>query len=368
MDVNRKALKAALAAVGKAVSSRPGIPALTGVLVETSADDWPGRITLSMTDLECSSRVTLEASTILDGTDPFLVPFKVLSTIVRAGTSETVTITHDNAAAFVDGARVRLLPVDDFPRMTWPDYYNANAGFYAAEFAEMIRRVEPVTSRDETRPVLTGVLLKVTDGHAEMVATDSYRLVVGELEAMGPHYELNARIIPARALKAIAGILGRKASGAVMVEAGESDITFQAGNVELRSRVIEGDFPNYAQLIPDADAEGTGTLTYDRDELAEAFRASAPFTDYNPIRLDLNGHVIVSASTPDLGAFSVDLASGEWTGEDFSTAFNRHYLAEAVNATDGAPMKLRDGLKPVVLRGAGVTALVMPVRLPAPVS
>jgi DNA polymerase-3 subunit beta len=368
VDVNRKALKAGLAAVGKAVSSRPGIPALTGVLVEAIDAE---HVTLTGTDLEVSTRITIDADCDEVDYPAFLVPLKALSTVVRAGTSETVTLEHYDSRAFVDGAAIRLLPADDFPRMTWPanatperpaDYTDV---IDAAALVDVIRRVLPFTSDDYARPVLTGVLVRSIDGHADVVATDSYHLVVGSLETVGPDW---AAIIPARSLKALAAILGRKASGTVLVTSVPDDsVTFTTDTAELRTRVIIGEYPRYEMLIPPADNAGLGSMSYGRDELAEALKGSAPFTGGTcPLRIDLNGHVILSASAPDLGRFSADLASGAWSGaDDFAAAFNPAYLADAVAATDGAPMRFIGDLKPVTLQGAGVTALVMPVRLPA---
>jgi hypothetical protein len=139
-------------------------------------------------------------------------------------------------------------------------------------------------------------------------------------------------------------------------------------------RVIDGEYPNYRQLMPERGAGAE--LHFEPAALLEAIGNAAPYCrDTSPMRLVLDAAgVHVSASSPDLGTYAADVEGADWAGEDMSVAFNPTYLAGCVRALDGAPapvIELRDGLKPAIVRSvadeAERVALVMPVRMPGPV-
>jgi DNA polymerase-3 subunit beta len=374
MRLDRKETLQALAAIRGVVSQRPGIPALTGVLVDDDAG-----VTFTATDLEVSCHVKVAYAEGPAGgwhNGPALIPARMFEAACKASKAPAVDLEHDGKTATVDGVHnIRLLVAEDFPTLApGAEVFDR---FDAQAFAEIVRRVAPAASDDEARPVLTGVLLErpTTDDYprpATMAATDSYRLHVGELACANPGTAEGWKaIIPERALSAVAKVIGRKGTGSVAVGVLDGAVEFRFGRIRWTSRIIEGEFPNYRQLIPDESAEST-VIRADTDALAAAVKSAGAYArDTTPVRLNVDERGLeLSASSPDLGSFGPLRLEGSALsqGVPVVAAFNPGYLGECIAATANgglSRLELRDGLKPAVMRGAGVVALVMPVRLPA---
>src|SRR5918993_2154008 len=177
---DRDALSEALQTVQRGVSSRPGIPALTGVLIEASAE---GALTLTTTDLEVSARLSIDVQVSEPGIS--LVPARLLADTVKSLSDAPVEFESDQSQARIRCAAyegsLRLLPAEDFPALQPPSGTRIVAE--APRFAEAVGQVARAASRDEARPVLTGVLLEVSREGVTLVATDSYRLPGRDLGA-----------------------------------------------------------------------------------------------------------------------------------------------------------------------------------------
>jgi DNA polymerase-3 subunit beta len=361
---DRDALSEALQTVQRAVSARPGIPALTGVLLEAAVE---GTLTLTTTDLEVSARLSTDVQVTEEGTA--LVPARLLADTVKSLSDAPVEIDADQSQARIRCAAyegsLRLLPVEDFPALQPPSGTRIVAE--APRFAEAVGQVARAASRDEARPVLTGVLLEVSREGVTLVATDSYRLAVRDLVATAAG-EAKA-IVPERALSEAGRAAQTIEKGEVEVFVDESQVSFQTGALTLTSRLIEGEFPNYRQLLPE---KYESRLTVSRQQLIDAVRRVGLLARENsPVRLEFNAlGVKLSSSSPDVGQ-AVEAVEARYEGEDVTAAFNPGYLADGLSAATGESVRLevRDGLKPGVVRGESdeFTYLVMPVRLPTPV-
>ena len=362
---DRDALSDALQTVQRGVSSRPGIPALTGVHLEASEE---GRLTLTTTDLEVSARLTVDVQVSETGTA--LVPARLLADTVKSLANAPVDVDIDQSTAQIrcgayEGS-LRLLPADDFPGLQEPGGTKVQAE--AGAFAEAVAQVSRAASRDEARPVLTGVLVEVSREGCMLAATDSYRLAVRELVASADG-EAKA-IVPERALTEAGRAASSDDKGTVEISVDGSQVSFRAGGLTLTSRLIEGEFPNYRQLLPEGHES---RLTVSRQQFLEAVtRVGLMARDTTPVRLEFNAlGVKLSSSSPDLGQ-AVETVEARYEGEDLTVAFNPQYLRDGLAAASGESVRLdvRDGLKPGVLHGEGdeFTYLVMPVRLPAVVS
>jgi len=361
---DRDDLSEALQTVQRGVSSRPGIPALTGVLMQVAPE---GTLTLTTTDLEVSARLTIGVEAQEEGVA--LVPARLLGDTVKSLSDAPVEFEADQAQARIrcaayEGA-LRLLPAEDFPALQPPS--GIRVSVEAARFAEGVGQVARAASRDEARPVLTGVLLEVSREGLTLVSTDSYRLAVRELVATAGG-EARA-IVPERAMSEAGRAAGGMDKGDVELFVDESQVSFEIGNLTLTSRLIEGEFPNYRQLLPEAYES---RLTVSRQQLIDAVHRVGLFArDTSPVRLEFNAlGVKLSSSSPDLGQ-AVEAVEARYEGEDLTAAFNPTYLADGLAAASGETVRLevRDGLKPGVVRGESddFTYLVMPVRLPTPV-
>ena len=361
---DRDALSDALHIVQRGISPRPGIPSLTGVLMEATED---GPLVLTTTDLEVSARLSVDVRTHEPGLA--LIPARLLGETVKSLSDAPVEFDADQSQARLRCAAyegsLRLLPAEDFPGLQEPG--GTEVSLEAPGFAEAVSQVARAASRDEARPVLTGVLLEVSREGVVLAATDSYRLGIRELVATA---DGEAKVIvPERALSEAGRAAASDDKQSVKVSVDESQVSFRIGRLTMTSRLIEGEFPNYRQLLPDSYES---RLAVSRQQLLDAVRRVGLLArDTSPIRMEFNAlGVRLSSSSPDVGQ-AVESVEARYEGEELTVAFNPQYLADGLSASVGETVRLdvRDGLKPGVVRGESddFTYLVMPVRLPAPV-
>jgi DNA polymerase III subunit beta len=260
---------------------------------------------------------------------------------------------------------LRTLRAEDFP--TLPDM---SAGTRLAlpckAFVDTALQVARSASKDETRPVLTGVLISATGQELTMVATDSYRLSVkhttveAQLEA-----PLEANV-PARALQELARIAQAVEQAELAVSLGQSQIVFEIGDVVLSSRLIDGQFPNYRQLLPESVEH---ELRLDSAEIVEVVRRVSLLAQKNaPLRLAFaDGQLTVSATTPDVGEASESLPV-PFKGEPLEIGFNPEFLRDGLESVESEQLvlKLISPLRPGLIEspdGGGFVYLIMPIRL-----
>ena len=361
---DRDLLSEALQTVQRGVSTRPGIPALTGVLLTTSS----GELVLTTTDLEVTTEVRVPVDSAEEGTT--LVPARLLADMVKSLAPDAVDFESDGSQAKLvcrsfEGT-LRCLAAEDFPAIR--DVEGVRVRVSASDFAEGVAQVGRAASKDEARPVLTGILMEANREGLTLVATDSYRLAVRELQASADG-EAKA-LIPERALTEAGRSAAGQEKGEVEISIGEAQTAFRVGGLRLTSRLIDGEFPNYRQLLPEP---ADNKLRAGRVELLEAVRRVGLLArESSPVRLELNAlGVRLSSQSPDLGN-AVEALEASYEGEELTAAFNPAYLGDGLSGVNGerVQLELRDGLKPALLRADGddaFTYLVMPVRLPAPV-
>jgi DNA polymerase-3 subunit beta len=359
---DRDALSEALQTVQRGVSSRPGIPALTGVLIEATDD---GRLTLTTTDLEVSARLATQVQVSEPGIA--LVPARLLGDTVKSLSAAPVDFETDQSQAHIRCAAyegtLRLLPAEDFPGLQEPTGTKITAE--AGAFAEAVSQAARGASRDEARPVLTGVLIEVSREGVVMVATDSYRLAVRDLVATADGE--GKAIVPERALTEAGRAAAADEKATIEIFLDESQVAFKIGELTLTSRLIEGEFPNYRQLIPQSYPN---LLTVQREALLEAIRRVKILAkDATPVRMQLTPDGLrLTAITQDVGT-AADELDATFTGGELTVAFNPDYLASGVEAADSEEITLEtlDALKPAIVRGVGkpdFLYLLMPVRVP----
>jgi len=357
----RDELARALGVVSRGVSTRTTVQILAGILLHASG----GQLELAATDMELSLRTSLDASIESDGS--VVVPGRLLLELARLLPDAEVTIEHKLEEAAVEirsGAatyRLHTYNAEDFPRL--PDAEAAERHDVDREtLLETVSRVSRSASRDESRPVLTGVLMRFEPGKLVMAATDSYRLSVKETAIEGTVPELEA-IVPARALQELA----RVAQAGERIELGvhENQVIFSTGDALLTTRRIDGQFPNYKQLVPEAfDHE----LALPREELLDVVRRVAVMAQRNsPLRLRFgDGELTVSAQTQDVGEARESLPVS-FNGEPLEIGFNAEFLRDGIESVGGEQLRLKliSPLRPAVLQGEDDTFLylIMPIRL-----
>jgi DNA polymerase-3 subunit beta len=355
-------LAQALGVVSRALSTRTSVQILSGVLLEARG----GELRLAATDMELSLRATVPAQ--IEGDGAIVLPGKTFVDIARLLPGGDVTIEHRPAESVVHvtaGSASYTLNTynpEDFPRLPELDAV-ATFSVERESLLETIQRVARAASRDESRPVLTGILVQFGGGKLVMAATDSYRLAVKETSFAGTVPDLEA-IVPGRALQELARVAG--SGDEVEIGVQENQVIFSTDGVWLTTRRIDGQFPNYRQLLPESFEH---ELTLPRGELLDVIRRAAVMIQRaTPLQLRFaEGELTVVARTHEVGESRESLPVG-YTGEPLEIGFNADFLRDGLELldSDDVRVKLISPLRPAVIQGDGddFTYLVMPIRLP----
>jgi DNA polymerase-3 subunit beta len=363
---DRSALVDKLGVLARGVSTRSALPVLSGILLQAGE----GRLDLFSTDMELSIKADLTTPVEREG--EIVVPARLFSDVVRNLPDEEVAIEAGEAAIKISAGRaafsLNAWAAADFPQTSTFDM----AGAFTVgrdPFVETLNKVGRAASRDETRPILTGVLMTIMGDTLKMVATDSYRLAVKETKLDHSLETEVQAIVPVKALGEVTRLAATLGPGEIEVAIGENQAVFKlsdpAGDVWIASRLIEGQFPNYKQLLPDTfDHE----VMIDRGQLmATARRVSLLAQKNAPLRMSFaENRLSMKALTQDVGQAEETL-DVEFGGEPFEIGFNAAYLIEGVDAVDAEAIRLRftSPLRPGLVSGTGddFTYLIMPIRL-----
>jgi DNA polymerase III subunit beta len=362
INVPKDELVAALGVVGRAVSPRTSVQILSGILLEARE----GELRLAATDMELSLRANVAAQ--IDGDGSIVLPGKTLVDIARLLPSDEVTIEHKPTESVVHvtsgsaSYTLHTYNAEDFPRLPELDVVETFS-VDRESLLETITRVARAASRDESRPVLTGILVSFTGGKLVMAATDSYRLAVKETDLDGSLPDLEA-IVPGRALQELARIAG--SGDTVEIGVHENQVLFSVAGAWLTTRRIDGQFPNYRQLLPE---QFEHELTLPRGEVLEVVRrASVMIQRATPLQLRFaEGELTVLARTHEVGESKESMPVG-YSGDMLEIGFNAEFLRDGLESIDDDDVrfKLISPLRPAVLQGESddFTYLVMPIRLP----
>src|SRR5437588_4153885 len=362
ITASKDELVQALGVVARAVSTRTSVQILSGILLEAQGSE----LRLAATDMELSLRATVPAQ--IEGDGAIVLPGKTLADIARLLPSDDVAIEHKSSESVVHitsgtaSYTLHMYDPEDLPPL--PELHAVETFSVDRELLlETIHRVARAASRDESRPVLTGILVSFVGGKVVVAAPDSDRLAVKETEVGGNAPEIEA-IVPSRALQELARI----ASSGDTVEVGvhENQVLFSTDGAWLTTRRIDGQFPNYRQLLPE---QFEHELTLPRVELLEVVRRAAVMIQRaTPLQLRFaEGELTVIARTHEVGESQESMPIG-FTGETLEIGFNAEFLRDGLESMDGDDVrfKLISPLRPAVIQGEAddFTYLVMPIRLP----
>jgi len=355
-------LARALSLVGRAVSTRATVQVLGGVLVRAG----DGQVELAATDMELSLRLSVDCQ--VEGEGVVVAPGRLLIELARLLPESEVVLEHNPDRGVLEvtcgpaSYKLNTYSAEDFPKL--PDVEAAETfTVERAALLETVSRVARAASRDESRPVLTGILVRFEGGKLVMAATDSYRLSVKETELSGGQSSELEAIVPARALTE----LGRVAQDSAELQVGvqENHAVFGAGDVWLTTRRIDGQFPNYKQLIPETFEH---EVRLPREEFLEVVRRASVMAQRNsPLRLSFaEGEVTVSAQTQDVGEAKETLPV-PFAGEPLEIGFNPEFLRDGLESVeaDEVALQLISSLRPGLIRSPeeNFAYLIMPIRL-----
>ena len=362
-SINQSELQNALSVVLKGIATRSTLPILSGIYLDAHDDT----LTLQATDLELSIQYSVAA--LIEETGKAVVPGKLFSEIVKNLPDAAVHVAAEDDSAVItcDTASfsIKTLDAEDFPGFPHVDVQQ-EVSIPFTQFASMVKRVARVVSKDESRAILTGVLITIEDGRLKMVATDSYRLAITEAEL--PEYagEEFQAVIAGTFLQDIAAL--PKTDGPVSFALAENQIVVTDQDTVFVNRRIEGNFPNYRQLLPDSYAT---RVSMDVGHLvAGVKRTSLLGQTSSPVRFDIN----MASQTVQLSAVAQDVGSAQETlscegeGEDVEIAFNYAYVLDGLSSvsTDNVFLEVQSSMKPGIFKadeGENFLYLVMPVRI-----
>ena len=367
--VSPTAVAAALSLVSRAVSPRSTLPILSNVLLETAGEG----LRLTATNLDLTITTTVPAEVVREGR--VTVPARLVTEYVASRAEAPCTLELDPATQVlritcgIHRTNIHGIDAVEFPPLPARDA-EAAVTLDAQTLEAAIGQTAVAASTDEARPVLTGVLLQLEGDGVTLAATDGHRLAVRKLSRQGDgEAPTTSVIVPARHLGEVArAITAARPSVEITLSASRNHIFFSMRDVEISSRLIEGAYPNYAQVIP---ATQSTTVTLPAATLLRETRTASILAKdaANVVRLATGeGTLTLHAQTAEVGDDEAPLAATV-TGEGVQIAFNARYVLDALGVIDSEEVALgfNGPLSPGVIRPVGrddYLYIVMPVRVP----
>lgn len=361
-SINQTEFYQALSVASKGAATHSTMPILSGVFIEASGD----HVVLQTTDLVRSIQYTVAALVEEEGS--VVVPAKLTCDIAKSLPDAAVHFQTDGSNAVItcesSTFSVKTMDAMDFPGFPSIDVVN-HVEIDFAEFSQMVKKVARVCSRDETRAILTGVLISVDQGRLRMVATDSYRLALSDKELPDSDASFEA-VIPGPFLLEVAGL--PVAAEPLRLSISDNQVMVDYCNVVYINRRLEGNYPNYKLLLPDSYNTRVG---FSCKQLVAAVRRTSLINgSTSPVKFDISGASAttqLSAVTQDVGSAQEVLPS-EVEGQDMQIAFNSSFILDGLNAFSGDEvyLELQDSVRPGIFKSGEEERflyLVMPVRL-----
>jgi len=361
IDVSKSVLLKGITAVQNAISIRSALPILSNILLETSKDS----LSIVGTDLDIGIIATIPVNITTPGS--ITVPAKRFIDIIKelpdAGVS--ISVKKNNMAHITcENAQFKIMgiPKDEFPKL--PELKDKDMiKISQVLFKSMLNMTSFAMSRDETRYILNGVYMVIKKNLLRMVATDGRRLALTEREiSLEKNIEKNL-IVPAKTIQEL--IRNLKEDGDLQISFGENQVMFNLGDTVIISRLIEGEFPQYEQVIP---KETKDKVVVDREKLLLATKRISLLAtqDSQAIKVDLDKNkMVVSKNSPDIGEATEEIAIN-YSGEPLSMGFNPNYIMDVLkNLNDQViEFELQDPEKPGVIRTKeGYVYVVLPMQL-----
>lgn len=373
---NNETFGGKLALVSRGVSARSTVQVLAGILLEAKGE----RVKLSATDMEISIQTSAPAEIEEEG--QVVIPARIFNDIVRSLPGGQLSLEHDRADGTVrltagkNEYRIRAYAAEDFPQL--PQFDGEPFTMSGEVLVDTVEKVSRSYSRDETRPVLTGILISFEENRVRMVTTDSYRLSIKESELATTFQGSKQAIIPARAMQEVSRIFSGSDEEQIEVSLSENQALFRIGDVLFGTRLIEGNFPEYQRLLPTAFER---EILVDRESLISTLRRvnlfAARQTPPVPVSLAFSeGSVEVIVRSQEVGEAHETLSAT--SEDDFHVSFNPGYLLDGVSAVDTEKVmfRLNEALKPGLIVPGGdeengetkqpeFQYLIMPMRDPS---
>jgi len=360
-SVSKEKFLAGLQTVQNVVSTRTTLPILSNVLLQASED----KVRLTTTDLDVGVSGGITAQ--IEKPGATTLPARRLATIVRELPAADIQIEVDskNVASIRCGQsffKILGLPEEEFPPL--PKFDDARTFSISQQLLrDALKKTSYAISTDETRYVLNGILFSFKENKLTLVATDGRRLALVDLEVEFPRSQEVDIIVPTKAVTELGRLLGDE--GDVRLSVGENQVSFQIGDTLLASKLIEGNYPNYRQVIP---GEAKERVTLERELFLNAVHRVSLLSSEksNSVKLVFSkNNIEIAANTPDVGEARESLAVA-YKGREFSIAFNPEFLQAPLRAlpNDEIFLDLIDEMSPGVIKiQSPFLYVLMPMRI-----
>ncbi|MFC1627191.1 DNA polymerase III subunit beta [Patescibacteria group bacterium] len=362
---------------GRMVASKAQLPVLSNILLATDK----GKLRLSATDLDTGVNMRLGGKVEKEG--KITVPAKIFLDLVSSLPKETVYLEVEGDRLKVKAGKFKAvvngISAEEFPEV--PSLEKGKAGkaieLDSSVLRDSLSQVALAAGVDEARPIFTGVKLEMGGKEIRMAATDGYRLSVKSIKGLEGAMKKQELVVPAKALMELVKVLGgdpssssgqvedRKVKLAAVAE--EKQLIMVYEEIEIVTRLLEGDFPDFEKIIPSSSST---KIELSKEDLSRAVRAAAIFArdSANIVKFKINDKgLLISANAPQVGENEVQV-EGKKTGEDAEIAFNSRYLTEMLSTIDEENIRLETSgaLSPGVfklLKDSSFLHIIMPVRV-----
>jgi DNA polymerase-3 subunit beta len=358
--VKKDSLITAIQTVQNIITTKSALPILSNILIETQQDG----IRLTATDLDIG--ITCVIPVDIQEQGAITIPAKRFSDIVKEFPVDIVNVTtKKNNLVVIESElcqfKIMGLAKEEFPKL--PEFKDRKVvKINQAVLQEMLRLTSFAVSVDETRYVLNGILFKINKNVLTLVSTDGKRLALVE-KKLGVDLDMDLNmIVPIKTIHELNRNL--KEEGELSIVVGNNQALFDLDSVAIISRLIEGEFPDYKQVIP---PQSENKMKIGRSQFLLAIKRAALLStpDYQAVKLEVfKNKLVISKSTPDVGEFYEELTA-EYQGKELVIGFNPVYLIDILkNLNDDiVGLELTDGEKPGVIRIGGYVYIVLPMRI-----
>ena len=358
--VEKSQLVNAIQTVQNVITTKSALPILSNILLEAQAD------TLKLTATDLDIGITCVIPVDIQEAGAITIPAKRFSDIVKEFPLEVISVsTKKNNQVTIDSEmcqfKIMGLVKEEFPKL--PEFKDQKVvKIDQGVFKRMLSLTAFAVSLDETRYVLNGILFKINKNLLTLVSTDGKRLAMAEKKlAVESELEISM-IVPLKTIQELGRNLKDEGELSLMVSSNQA--LFDLGSVGIVSRLIEGEFPDYKQVIPPVSENKMKVV---RSQLLLAVKRAALLAtpDYQAVKLEVfKNKLVISKSTPDVGEFHEELAV-EYQGRELVIGFNPIYLIDILKNLNEETISLEmvDGEKPGVIRLSGYVYIVLPMRL-----
>ncbi|MBU1869355.1 MAG: DNA polymerase III subunit beta [Candidatus Omnitrophica bacterium] len=360
IKMEKDVLLGGIQTVQNIITAKSALPILSNILIETFQE----KIRLTATDLDIGISCVIPVD--IQEAGAITVPAKRFGDIIRELPSDQVVVTtKKNNLVNIETEscqfKVMGLPKEEFPKL--PEFKDKEVVKIEQEgLKRMLGLTSFAVSVDETRYILNGILFKLNKNNLTLVATDGKRLAITDKKLLNGVDKEVSMIVPIKTIHELNRNL--QDDGELTVILGNNQVCFELSGITIISRLIEGEFPDFKQVIPPVSEN---KIKIDRHLFLLAVKRAALLAtpDYQAVKLEVfKNKLVVSKSTPDVGESREEVAI-EYTGKEMVIGFNPVYLADVLKnlTTDSVEFEITDSEKPGVIRSSNYVYIVLPMRL-----